>query len=196
MGIMLFLILFLVFILVIVPTLMKNSRGTANRPRTVEIKGIDGSILNFSEDGVSYFKEGNFRFFRSSELKRFSFEKLDENTYEIKLDNGKEIITVPVRKEELQKLFTRTQSPSGEPIYTPGFPWLGTILGTAAGFLIADLIADSIHEAVAHQAEEFHKEDTDSTSLDNHDEEKNYTIQDDFVDYDNEFDTGDFFDDF
>ena len=193
MRITLFLILFLFFILtlVIVPTLMKNNR----RRRTVEIKGIDGSILNFSEDGVSYFKEGSFRFFRSSELKRFSFEKLDENTYEIKLDNGREIITVPVRKEELQKLFTRTQSPSGEP-YTPGFPWLGTILGTAAGFLIADLIADSIHEAVAHQAEEFHKEDTDSSSLDNHDEEKNYTIQDDFVDYDNEFDTGDFFDDF
>ena len=193
MRITLFLILFLFFIftLVIIPTLMKNNR----RRRTVEIKGIDSSILNFSEDGVSYFKEGSFRFFRSSELKRFSFEKLDENTYEIKLDNGKEIITVPVRKEELQKLFTRTQSPSGE-LYTPGFPWLGTILGTAAGFLIADLIADSIHEAVAHQAEEFHKEDTDSSSLDNHDEEKNYTIQDDFVDYDNEFDTGDFFDDF
>ena len=188
MRITLFLILFLFFIftLVIVPTLMKNNR----RRRTVEIKGIDGSILNFSEDGVSYFKEGSFRFFRSSELKRFSFEKLDENTYEIKLDNGREIITVPVRKEELQKLFSRTQSPSGE-LYTPGFPWLGTILGTAAGFLIADLITDSIHEAVAHQAEEFHKEATD-----NHDEEKDYTIQDDFVDYDNEFDTGDFFDDF
>ncbi len=190
MRITLFLVLFFVFIMVIVPMLMKKSRR-----RSVEIKGIDGSILNFSEDGISYFKEGNFRFFKSTELKRFSFEKLDENTYEIKLDNGREIITVPVRKEELQKLFTKTQSSSGK-LYTPGFPWLGTILGTAAGFLIADLLADSVHEAVAHQAEEFHKEDTDPTSLDNHDEEENYTIQDDFVDYDNEFDTGDFFDDF
>ncbi|WP_163329498.1 hypothetical protein GFV12_00390 [Desulfurobacterium thermolithotrophum] len=205
MGIMFFLILFLLFILIVVP-LMKSNRQTVSRPKTVEIKGLDGSILMFSNDGVSYFKDGNFKFFKSSEIKRFSFERLDENTYEIKLDNGSEIITVPVKKEEAQKLFQRTYSPNGELTYTPGFPWLGTILGTAAGFFIADLIANSIHDAVAHQqenqeknnSEEHEKDVSKETETDSDDKSRDYVDSEglDFASYNDEFETGDFFDDF
>lgn len=200
MGIMLFSIFFLIFVLLIVPMLTKNTR-TAREPKTVEVKSLDGSTLNFSDDGVSYFKDGNFKFFRKSELKRFSFEKLSEGTYEIKLDDGKEIVTVPVKKEELQKLFTRTHAPSGSSIYVSEFPWLGAILGTTTTFLLADILADSMEDAVEHLHEEenqYINRDSDESSNSNDDsqediysgETKGYcdyddcTSQDGLADYD------------
>jgi len=181
MGILLFLIFFLVFLFVVMPRL------TGGR-RTVDVRGLDGSVLSFSEDGVSWFKDGRFRFFRSSEIKRFSVEKLEEDVYELKIDDGREIITVPVSQKELQKLFTRSNTS-----YVPAFPWLGTVLGALTGFLIADMIADSVHAAV-------HNEEKEPEQLQNL--EKQETVEDrvsrdfeeNFEDYDSEFDYGDFFD--
>ncbi|MEO2069313.1 MAG: hypothetical protein ABGX27_07370 [Desulfurobacteriaceae bacterium] len=183
MGFLLFLILVAVIIFVVLPALKSNNLSkNFNSRNVVEIKGLDGSVLNFSDDGVSYFKDGNFTFFRASEIKRFSFEKLEEDIYEIKIDNGREIIRVPVRKEEIQKLFKRTQSG-----YDPSFPWLSTILGTAVGFLIADLIADTVHEAFASQEEKSEEETKESIETEN----EKITDYDD-GDYEDFGDFGDF----
>jgi hypothetical protein len=168
MRIALFLVLFVVFILLVTSRL-------ARMRRTVELGGLDGSVLGFSEDGVSWFRDGKYRFFRSSEIKRFSVEKLGGDVYELKMDNGREIITVPVKEEELRKLFTKV---SGG--YAPVFPWLETVFGVLTGFLVANLIADNVHNAFLReqQPSEISKDDSVNS----------------FTDYSSDFDCGDFFD--
>jgi len=175
MGLLLFLIIFLVFLFFIMPRL-------TGEKRTVEVRGLDGSVLGFSEEGVSWFKEGRFRFLRSSEIKRFSVEKLEEDVYELKIDDGREIITVPVSRKELQKLFTRSDTG-----YSPTFPWLGTVLGALTGFLVADMVADSVHAAV-------HGKEAEAEEQESVEDKVSRDFEDDFTDYDSDFDYGDFFD--
>ena len=183
MGILLFLILFLVFLFIVMP------RFTGKK-RTVEVRGLDGSVLSFSEEGVSWFKDGRFRFFRSSEIKRFSVEKLEEDVYELKIDDGREIITVPVSGRELQKLFTR--SATG---YTPAFPWLGTVLGALTGFLVADMIADSLHAAVHEDGKETEQpQPQDIGEQETLEDKVSRDFEENVADYDSDFDYGDFFD--
>ncbi|TCK04686.1 hypothetical protein [Phorcysia thermohydrogeniphila] len=176
MGILLFLVLFLIFVFLVMP------RFTGGR-KTVEVRGLDGSVLGFSEEGVSWFKDGRFRFFRSSEIKRFSVERLENDVYELKIDDGREIITVPVSGRELQKLFTRSDTG-----YTPAFPWLGTVLGALTGFLVADMIADSVHAAV-HEEEK-----QDIGEQETIEDKVSQDFEENIADYDSDFDYGDFFD--
>ena len=128
MGVMGFLILFLILILFVFPLLTKGrkvSRGTA-----LEVKGLDGTLLVFSDEGVSIFKNGEFHFFKKEEITELSIKREGE-IYLISLKAGQNSFEIPVKREEVEKLFVRR----GE-AFDFAVPWLPLILGTTLPFLL------------------------------------------------------------
>ena len=129
-----FLILFLILILFVFPLITekrKVSRGTA-----VEVKGLDGSTLVFSEEGVSIFKEGEFRFFRKEEISELSIKK-EDGSFKFKLRAGNETVEVPVSQSEAQKLFVKSGSE-----YIPAVSWLPLVAGTVLPLLIFETLEE------------------------------------------------------
>ena len=165
-------------------TAKRSGDSTLRAKNGVEVKGLDGSVLLFSDDGVSHFKNGQFTFLSRSKIESLSFEKESEEIYRVVIKGDGKEITVPVKKSELSKLFAKTtQGPA--PSYQPAVPWLGLILGTTAAFLAAELLEEAAEEFIRHE-EESHDSRNDLQNFDT-----GLPPQDEF-DY---FDTGDWFDD-
>jgi hypothetical protein len=181
-GILLTLLILIAIVLFV--TVRKSGNSTLKAKNGVEIKGLDGSVLLFSDDGVSYFKNGQFTFLSRSKIESLSFEKESEEIYKVVIKGDGKEITVPVKRDELSKLFEKTaQGPTS--YYQPAVPWLGLILGTTAAFLAAELLEEAV-ESFSHHEEESHDQQSDLQNFDT-----GLPPQDEF-DY---FDTGDWFDD-
>ena len=133
-----FLILFLILILFVFPLL--TEKGKVSRGTAVEVKGLDGSTLVFSEEGVSIFKEGEFRFFRKEEISELSVKK-EDGSFKVKLRAGNETVEVPVSQSEAQKLFIKSGSE-----YIPAVSWLPLIAGTVLPLLIFEALEEPRRE--------------------------------------------------
>ena len=172
MGVIGFLILFLILILLVFPLISKKekiSRGTV-----VEVKGLDGTVLVFSDEGVSVFKHGEFRFFRREEIKEISIKR-EGNIYKVVLKAGSETLEIPVPEAEIQKLFVKR----GES-YDFSVPWLPVVLGTAVPLFLFE----TLEHNRADTGEEENHEDT----------QRDFDLSIPADDYDY-FDTGDWPDD-
>jgi hypothetical protein len=156
MGILLFLILFLILVLLVFPSIQRGRKGNE---QSIEIKGLDGTVVLLSEDGVSIFKEGEFRFWRKEEIKELSFKKETDNTYILKLRTSNSYYEIPVRKEELSKLFVR-----GEGYPELSIPWLPVVLGTASSLILAEILSSEISQ-FSHSHESDNKLDTTKLPL-------------------------------
>ncbi len=130
MGIMGFLILFLVLILFVFPIITKEDRTTEGN--VVEVRGTDGSILVFSEDGISVFKNGKFKLLRKEELTELSVRR-EGNIYKLIVKTKKETLEVPVILEEIWKLFKRNNGSVEFAV-----PWLSFLLSTAVSALLLE----------------------------------------------------------
>ena len=130
MGIMGFLILFLVLILFVFPIITKEDRTTEGN--VVEVRGTDGSILVFSEDGISVFKNGEFKLLRKEELTELSVRR-EGNIYKLIVKTKKETLEVPVIPEEIWKLFKRNNGSVEFAV-----PWLSFLLSTAVSALLLE----------------------------------------------------------
>jgi len=139
MGVFLFLLLFLVLIL-----LFFAAKGSQKR---VEIRGLDGSSLIFTEAGVTYAGGTGVKFISSSSIKKLSIEK-DGDIFKIYISDGVEEIVVPVAPQEVKKLF-RAQ---GGGTFEPLFPYIPTLAGIAGALLIADALAH--RPVIVEKAEE------------------------------------------
>ena len=157
MGIIGFLVLFLILILFVFPLITKRervSRGTAT-----EIKGLDGTTLVFSDEGVSLFRQGEFRFFKREEVKEFSIKR-EENGYRIVLKAGSETFEIPVSETEVRKLF-KTEGNSVN--FT--VPWLPLILGTTLPFLLFETV-EHLEDQNRNDTPEHQQEDNDHRDFD------------------------------
>ncbi len=171
MGIIGFLVLFLILILFVFPLLSRRekvSRGTA-----VEVKGLDGTTLIFSDEGVSIFKQGEFQFFRKEEITELSLKR-EGNAYRIVLKAQGKTFEVLAPEGEVQKLFIKR----GESVDSP-VPWLPIILGTTTPLLL--------FETLEHL--EDHEKDTETENT-----PRDPDLGVPTTDYDY-FDTGDWVDD-
>ena len=130
MGIMGFLTLFLVLIFFVFPMITKEDRTTEGN--VVEARGTDGSILVFSEDGISVFKNGEFKLLRKEELTELSVRR-EGNTYKLIVKTKKETLEVPVIPEEIWKLFKRNNGSVELAV-----PWLSFLLSTAVSALLLE----------------------------------------------------------
>ena len=176
MGVIGFLFLFLILILVVFPLISKRervSRGTAT-----EVKGLDGTVLVFSDEGVSIFRHGEFRFFRKDEIGEFSVKR-EGNIYRVVLKAKGETFEVPVKENEIKKLFVKR-----EESYDFSVPWLPVILGTTAPLLLFETLEHLEHNRTDTEKQEENYEDT----------QRNFDLGVPATDYDY-FDTGDWPDD-
>ncbi|ADU96099.1 hypothetical protein Theam_0125 [Thermovibrio ammonificans HB-1] len=181
MGITLMLIILLIVVAIF---LIKGSRKVATK-RGVEVKGLDGSTLLFSEEGVSYFKNGEFTFLRHDQIESFSFEKKGGEIYEVVITGAGKEIRVPVRRADISRLFRTAHTGTVEPV----FPWLGLILGTAAAVLGAELLG----HALASELEQSHNQN-DQPQEEDRDELQDFNLATPTEEFDY-FDTGEWSDD-
>ncbi len=133
MGIFLFLIVFLLLILFF--TLVRGKEVGSNEK--VELRGLDGSSLIFTQSGVTFAGKDGIKFFSSSAIKRFSIERDGEN-FVIVVSDGTQEVRVPVSPDEVRKLF-REKSPSSH-VLEPLFPYLPVLSGFTAGLLLGTLL--------------------------------------------------------
>lgn len=178
MGVIGFLILFLILILVVFPLISKRervSRGTAT-----EIRGLDGTALVFSDEGVSIFRHGEFRFFRKGEIEELSVKR-EGDIYRVVLKARGETFEVPVKEAEVQKLFVKR----GER-YDFSVPWLPVILGTTAPLLL--------FETLEHLENHVTDKRVDEEEENHQDTQRDFDLGVPATDYDY-FDTGDWSDD-
>jgi len=128
MGIFLFLIIFLILIFALRPVISGNGRDRG----TVEVKGEDGTILLFSDEGISIFRNGEFHFLRKEEIGELSLKRVDSG-YILSLRTTNHCYEVPVKEEEVRKLF------SGKGNFEASIPWLPIALGTAVPLIFLEL---------------------------------------------------------
>ena len=130
MGIFLFFLIFLTLILFF-------ALSRSGRERKIEVRGLDGTVLVFTESGITYAGPGGVRFISSSSVKRFSVEKSPEG-YTVVIDDGSGEIRVPVAPEEVRKLFKKGSSPAS---LEPLFPYLPVLTGLSAGLLLGSFLS-------------------------------------------------------
>ncbi len=157
MGVMGFLILFLILILFIFPLITKRNR--VSRGTAVEVKGLDGTVLVFSDEGISIFRHGEFRFFKREEIKELTIKK-EGNSYRIVLKAGNETFEVLVPETEIRKLF----SAEGKRVNFT-VPWLPLILGTTLPFLLFETV-EHLEDHNRNDTSEHHQEDNDHRDFD------------------------------
>jgi len=177
MGIFLFFLLFLVLIIFF----LKSQSGGQKK---VEVRGLDGSSLIFTDSGITYAGGTGVKFFSGDSIKKFSIEREGEN-FVVVISDGREEVRVPVSPQEVRKLFRHSSQNSLEPV----FPYLPLLSGVAAGFLLGELLSHPvIVEAKEPEGEKEDSHEEDETvrefDLGNPPESE--------FDY---FDTGEWFDD-
>lgn len=128
MGVMGFLFIFLILILLVFPLLTK--RGTISRGTALEVKGADGTVLVFSDEGVSVFRNGEFHFFKKEEITELSIKRKGK-IYLITLKAGQKSFEIPAKQEEVEKLFVRRGDS-----FDFAVPWLPLIVGTTLPLLL------------------------------------------------------------
>ena len=102
------------------------------RGNIIEVRGTDGSILVFSEDGISMFKNGEFKLLKREELTELSVKK-EGDMYKLIVKTKKETLEVPVTPEEICKIFKRD---NGSLDFA--FPWLSFLFSTATSTLFLE----------------------------------------------------------
>ncbi|GEM_PF-1942626 len=177
MGIFLFLLIFLALII-----LFTLSKG--RQERKVEVRGLDGSSLIFTDSGITYAGGTGVKFFSADSIRKFSIEREGES-FVVVISDGKEEVRVPVSPQEVKKLFRQSSPNTLEPL----FPYLPVFTGVAAGLLFGSLLS---HPVIVEA-----KEPKEEEEISPHEEEsvKEFDLgnpPEDEFDY---FDTGEWFDD-